>query len=79
MESFLNQAFDSILSKSGVLDICLIVILVYTANLLKIERAENKKLNNQILELATGQVSAMNELQNVLKCVMNLLPIHSKD
>lgn len=72
--SFIEKLINSIMSEAGLAAIILLLCLAYQTWQLYNERKEIKRLNDKILTLATNQVSAMNELQAVLKGVMNLIP-----
>lgn len=74
MNDFIEHFINSMMSEAGLVACMLLIGLVYQTKQLTNERSETKKLNGQILNLATGQVKAMNELQSVLKSVMQFLP-----
>lgn len=73
MSDFLWKFAQSMMSEAGIVAVMLAIAVFWQTKELKLERDDNKKLNDKILELATGQISAMNELQNVLKTVMDFL------
>lgn len=78
-DQFFDSLLSSMLSEAGLVAVMLLIAVIYQTKQLVSERKENKKLNAQILTLATGQVSAMNELNSVLKSVMALLPSRGRD
>lgn len=74
MEQFIAQFLNSMMSEAGIVAVLLLFAVWYQTKELGKSRDEAKLLHGQILQLATGQIATMKEVQNVLEKVIDLTP-----
>lgn len=73
MMETISLLINKILSETGLLSAMLFISCLYEKWELYNERKKTQALNDKVFELAQNQVSAMNQLQHVIKNVMELV------
>lgn len=71
--------FQKLFTEAGLVAVLLTFAVIYQTRQLGKERNKTDSLNGQILQLATAQIRAMMEVQNVLEKVVDLTPPAKKE
>lgn len=74
MEVVLPEFFKTLMTEAGLVAVLLAFAVMYQTRQLGKARDKVDNLNGQILQLATAQIRAMMEVQNVLEKVVDLTP-----